>query len=412
MTVLCCDTVREIPLLNLSSSSPSPSTSTIITIIIITIITITITTDVDIVSSRHQRRNFSIRRRKKSLPIETRRQLELGGSPHCPPSVVKDVSQVARGNEIEKNSGPWYSKIASEKGRSYMADSNGTMRFTGDTIIIIINHHRRCVHFEGRQHERAPRSVKADVSRHCSPWRWGSMIRRRRSSETCWSSGSTSGSISPRPSAKECTVLGTWRNPALFRLPGGSPGTESRVLKQQLLQLCANSNNGTRRDQCSGLRWMVISFLLSLTVLRADPRHLRREISAAIDQQLWAQAPQHEHGKGLQQGVDLHATRRHLARLRKRGQHKEANFLMACLTGALWPLQRQHDCPRSGETPIDPACKRCEEGCAETLLHRHWLCAGNLFDHPNEAGAPGTFSSSSSGGSGHAMFVVSGLPPS
>ena len=45
----------------------------------------------------------------------------------------------------------------------------------------------------------------------------------------------------------------------------------------------------------------------------------------------------------------------------------------------------QHDCPRSGETPIDPTCKRCEEGCAETFLHRHWLCAGNLFDHPNEA---------------------------
>ena len=41
--------------------------------------------------------------------------------------------------------------------------------------------------------------------------------------------------------------------------------------------------------------------------------------------------------------------------------------------------------PRSGETPIDPTCKRCEEGCAETFLHRHWLCAGNLFDHPNEA---------------------------
>ena len=36
------------------------------------------------------------------------------------------------------------------------------------------------------------------------------------------------------------------------------------------------------------------------------------------------------------------------ARLRKRGQHKEAHFLMACLKGALWPLQMQHDCPRKG----------------------------------------------------------------
>ena len=89
---------------------------------------------------------------------------------------------------------------------------------------------RRCVLFEGRQRERAPRSVKADVSRHCLPWRWGSTIRRRRLSETCWSSGSTSSSISQRPSAKECTVLGTWRNLALFRLPGGGAGTESRAL--------------------------------------------------------------------------------------------------------------------------------------------------------------------------------------
>ena len=89
---------------------------------------------------------------------------------------------------------------------------------------------RRCVLFEGRQRERAPRWVKADVSRHCLPWRWGSTIRRRRLSETCWSSGSTSSSISQRPSAKECTVLGTWRNLALFRLPGGSAGTESRAL--------------------------------------------------------------------------------------------------------------------------------------------------------------------------------------
>ena len=65
----------------------------------------------------------------------------------------------------------------------------------------------------------------------------------------------------------------------------------------------------------------------------ADPRHLRREISAAIDQQLWTQAAQHEQGKGLQRGVDLHATRLHLARLRKRGQHKEANFLMVFSQG-------------------------------------------------------------------------------
>ena len=52
----------------------------------------------------------------------------------------------------------------------------------------------------------------------------------------------------------------------------------------------------------------------------ADPRFLRREFSAAIDQQLWTRAAQREQGKGSQQGVDWHATRLHLTRLRKRGQ--------------------------------------------------------------------------------------------
>ena len=205
------------------------------------------------------------------------------------------------------------------------------------------------------------------------------MIRRKMSSGTCWSSGSTSGFTSPQLSANECIVLGTWRNPALFQPPGGSAGTESATIAT-LREL--------QWDPHGPVLWTTLDGdQLSLVAdgAAADPRHLRREISAAIDQQLWAQATQHEQGKGLQQGVDLHATRLHLARLRKRGQHKEANFLMACLTGALWPLQRQHDCPRSGETPIDPTCKRCEEGCAETFLHRHWLRAGNLFDHPNEA---------------------------
>ena len=41
--------------------------------------------------------------------------------------------------------------------------------------------------------------------------------------------------------------------------------------------------------------------------------------------------------------------------------------------------------PSQLRNPLDPTCTRCEEGCAETFLHRHWLCAGNLFDHPNEA---------------------------
>ena len=90
----------------------------------------------------------------------------------------------------------------------------------------------------------------------------------------------------------------------------------------------------------------------------ADPRYVRREFSAAIDQQLWAQASQHEQGQGLQQGVDWQATKLHLSRLRKRGQHKEANFLTDCLTGASWPLQRQHDCPRKGDAPVDPTCLR------------------------------------------------------
>ena len=58
---------------------------------------------------------------------------------------------------------------------------------------------------------------------------------------------------------------------------------------------------------------------------------------------------------------------------------------MACLTGALWPLQSQHDCRVKGEAPVDPTCLRCEGGHPETLQHRHWSCVGNKFDHPDEA---------------------------
>ena len=268
---------------------------------------------------------------------------------------------------------------------------------------------RRCILFEGRQRERAPRSVKADVSRHCSPWRWGSMIRRGRSLETCWSSGSTSGSISQRHNAKECTVSWDLAKP---RIVSATRRQRWHGVKGPLTATIATLCELQWDPQGPVLWTTVYGDQLSLVAdgAAADCRHLRREISAAIDQQLWTQAAQHEQGEGLQRGVDLYATRLHLARLRKRGQHKEAYFLMACLTGALWPLQRQHDCPRSGETPIDPTCKRCEEGCVETFLHRHWLCAGNLFDHPNEA--PGTFSSSPSGGSGHALSVASGPPTS
>ena len=208
--------------------------------------------------------------------------------------------------------------------------------------------------------------------------------RAKRSSGTFSSSGSTFGFISRQRSANGDAVLGTWRGLALLWQRGGSAGIESRApLSATIATLCE-----LQWDPQGPVLWTTLDgaqFSLVADGAAADPRYLRREFSAAIDQQLWARAARHEPGKGSQQGVDWHATRLHLARLRKRGQHKEAIFLMACLTGALWPLQRQHECPRSGETPLDPTCLRCEEGCAETFLYRHWLCAGNLFDHPNEA---------------------------
>ena len=84
------------------------------------------------------------------------------------------------------------------------------------------------------------------------------MTWRKRSSRTFSSSGLTFGFSSRRHSAKECTVLGSWRSLALLQLPSDSAGTESRAPCQQPLQRCANSN-GIRRGQCFGLIWTVLS---------------------------------------------------------------------------------------------------------------------------------------------------------
>ena len=104
-----------------------------------------------------------------------------------------------------------------------------------------------------------------------------------------------------------------------------------------------------------------------------DPRYLRHEYRAAIDQQLWEQAAQHEQGQGLQPTFHVFesgaSTRRPIS---------------SCLMGTLWPLQRQHECQRKGETPVDPTCLRCDGGHPETFLHRHWSCEGNKFDHSHE----------------------------
>ena len=91
------------------------------------------------------------------------------------------------------------------------------------------------------------------------------MTQRKRSSGTFSSSGSTFGSISRQRSAKGYAVLGTWRGLALLWQRGGSTGTESRAPCQLPLRLCASSH-GIRRGQCSGLHWMVLSFLSWLMV--------------------------------------------------------------------------------------------------------------------------------------------------
>ena len=91
------------------------------------------------------------------------------------------------------------------------------------------------------------------------------MTQRKRSLGTFSSSGSTFGSISRQRSAKGYAVLGTWRGLALLWQRDGSAGTESRAPCQLPLRRCASSN-GIRRGQCSGLHWMVLSFLSWLMV--------------------------------------------------------------------------------------------------------------------------------------------------
>ena len=146
---------------------------------------------------------------------------------------------------------------------------------------------------------------------------------------------------SPYGSAAQKSVpfLGAGEASHCFSYQASALAPSQRPLSATIATLCE-----LQWDPQGPVLWTTLDgaqFSLVADGTAADPRHLRREISAAIDQQLWARAAQHEQGKDSQQGVDWHAIRLHLTRLRKLGQHKEAQFLMACLTGALWPLQRQ-----------------------------------------------------------------------
>ena len=90
-----------------------------------------------------------------------------------------------------------------------------------------------------------------------------------------------------------------------------------------------------------------------------DDAELLEEVAASIKRTWWRQAAQHDAGKGLEDGPDLHQARRHLARLEREGDHSAWALQLQVMAGASWTRVRQHerrladseDCPRWGSTP-------------------------------------------------------------
>ena len=194
---------------------------------------------------------------------------------------------------------------------------------------------RRCELYEGRRRGRAPRWAMADVSRRCSLWRWGSMTQRKGCQGRSRALHPHLASSHDSAAQKGVPFLGLGEASHFLATGRQRWHRVKGPLSATIATLCE-----LQWDQQGPALWTTLDgaqFSLVADGAAADPRYLRCEFSAAIDQQLWARAARHEQGKGSQQGVDWHATRLHLTRLRKRGQHKEANFLMA----ARLPPQRR-----------------------------------------------------------------------
>ncbi len=90
-------------------------------------------------------------------------------------------------------------------------------------------------------------------------------------------------------------------------------------------------------------------------------RLLHFELRGALEQEAWAQASAFHHGDGLWQGADLTVLKRHIARLRRQGEHSQASVLQLAATGALWPASRRFG-TESGRPPDEAPEEIQEDG--------------------------------------------------
>ena len=107
----------------------------------------------------------------------------------------------------------------------------------------------------------------------------------------------------------------------------------------------------------------------------ADARYtpaFLRHLAKHAELRLWVKAASHHCGGGLERGVDLVVTKRHLEGLLQREEFGLHGMLATILSAGLWTRQRKH---RAGLVD-SPTCPRC--GAAdEDEAHMFWSCSEN-----------------------------------
>ena len=111
-----------------------------------------------------------------------------------------------------------------------------------------------------------------------------------------------------------------------------------------------------------------------LTGDREDWSDLKEALASSIEQQLWKRASKHYQGGGLEEGADTTRLRRYLKRLGKKGDSRRRAAALTVATGGAWTRTRLQDHGMDIDTVT---CQRCDQGAAETPLHRYYKCPAN-----------------------------------
>ena len=130
-------------------------------------------------------------------------------------------------------------------------------------------------------------------------------------------------------------------------------------------------------------------------------------------QLLWAQAAQHRHGQGMEDGVDTTVIRKHYCVLVKKGPMARAGALMAIGTGALSPPSRVREEIR-GKEDMDTKCVLCGHHKHDER-HMFWNCpVTNGKKKPSIRRTNGKYFDPHTGAmnEGAACYFLRGLMPS